>query len=231
MYSYAEGFVTEISLMLNSQATNEAVQMIRDRNIQSVGIHLNLNNLKGGHHISYNEYKKILAETDEEQLIDTISNELSEFENKLNRVPSHIAPHQGLHGDLRILNYLITYAKEKNIPIRIPRTALAGDIKGENYTAEILLKRNKILQTDYIFNEITGSDIKKVKGNILQNLRGVDSRKSAELFLHPGFVDKELIELSSLTYERARDIAILTDRDFFLQIKKIGFKLVNYSRI
>ena len=231
IYSLENGIVTEISLMLNSRGTTSAIETIKSKKIRNVGIHLSLQALNKNKEISIAGYKELLSELSEAELSLVVEKELLDFENKLGRVPTHIAPHQGLHGNLGVLNSLISYAKGKNIPIRIPRTPLDGGFEIKNYSAEILLKRNNIKHTNYIFTEVRGADISKIKRGFLNKLARVRPGESVEIFFHPGFFSKNLMEITSLTYERSRDIAILTDKRFKKSIEKLGFKFVPYSKL
>ena len=231
IYSFNRGFTTEISLMMHSEGTTSALAMLKNERIHSVGIHLNLQALHNNRPISLKEYKKLLADLTGAELISAIKKELVDFEKSFGQIPTHIAPHQGLHADLRILNFLISYAKDKNVPIRIPRTSLDGGFESENYSAEVLLKRNNIQHTDHLLVEIVNTNIKLIKENFLHKLKKVKPRESVEILIHPGFFVEGLMELTSLTYERPRDISLLLDNDFKKSIKKLGFKFVPYSKL
>ena len=59
----------------------------------------------------------------------------------------------------------------------------------------------------------------------------VKENETTEILLHPGFFDRKLLEMSSLNFERARDLALAIDTQFATLIQKMGFSLVSYEEI
>ncbi len=229
--AYNEGIVTEISLMLNSSGTENAISLIKKHNLKRVGLHLLLFDwINKGEKFNKDNYTTLFLEKTAEEILDLATQEFKQFEKELGFIPTHICPHQGIHGNLKLLAVIIKYASKNNIPIRLPKTLLtSSEIDAENYAAEIILKRAKIKTTTYLFAHILGSDIKEIKDGFLNDLDTVKPNEVAEMFVHPGFFDEELMKLSSLNYERARDLTICLDPKFKKDILKKGFKLVNYS--
>jgi len=229
--AYNEGIVTEISLMLNSSGTENAISLIKKHNLKRVGLHLLLFDwINKGEKFNKDNYTTLFLKKTAEEILDLATQEFKQFEKELGFTPTHICPHQGIHGNLKLLDVIIKYASKNNIPVRLPKTLLTSSgIDAENYAAEIMLKRAKIKTTTYLFAHILGSDIKEIKDGFLKDLDKVKSNEVAEMFVHPGFFDEELMKLSSLNYERARDLTICLDPKFKKDILKKGFKLVNYS--
>ncbi|GAB4139902.1 MAG: hypothetical protein Fur0024_0640 [Patescibacteria group bacterium] len=151
------------------------------------------------------------------------------------RKPTHICPQYGIHGNLKLLKFVIDYAKENNIPVRIPMTVLSSSSAdfsdSENYSATIMLRRAGIKSTNYLFSHIVGNDSIKAKNDFLENLSKVKDGESAEILFHPSFFDLDILKFSSLNYERARDVVIATDKDFKQKILDMGFEIVDYSKI
>ena len=94
-----------------------------------------------------------------------------------------------------------------------------------------MFKRAGITTTDFIFGHILGSDLTLIKSQFLSDLSSVADGQSAEILTHPGYFDQEILQLSSLNYERARDLDMCLDPQFKQSILDLGFQIVNYTQI
>lgn len=230
--AHKEGIVTELSLMLSCQATGPALEIIKKEKIPQVGIHLSLNPAnKFGKVLHRADYQRLFKELSSEEISQLVTDELKEFEQVVGSKPTHICPQYGIHGNLKVLNSLLLYAKTNQIPIRLPRTVIAGEGTGDNYAARIMMRRMGVVTTDYLFGHVLGADLTGIKENFLSDFRTLKDGQSAEMLTHPGYFDAELLKMSSLNYERVRDLALLLDPDFRSQIKDLDIDLVNYSQI
>jgi predicted glycoside hydrolase/deacetylase ChbG (UPF0249 family) len=84
---------------------------------------------------------------------------------------------------------------------------------------------------DHMFCHVLGADAMFIKENTRKMLEQVKEGESVELIFHPGYNDEETLEVSSLNFERTRDVAILSDNLFFEQIKGLNFVLVPYTKL
>ncbi len=232
-YTIKHGFTTDISFMVYGEAAQQAIKLTEKHNLENIGIHITLQGIYPKiRRLRLKDYEEIFRTKTTTEIIKAAQKELNLFEKLVGKKPTHINTHQGLHGNLKLLQFLIVYAKENNIPMRIPNTTLDNSgLENQNYTAEILLERNRIRKTDYLFAQISGADIQRIKNHFMDNLSRVRKGESAEILFHPGFVDEKLLEITSMTYERARDIAILIDKDFWRKVKELGFKFIHYNQI
>ena len=185
--------------------------------------------------MSKDDYTNLFREKSPVEIRSIAEKELLLFEKLVGRKPTHICPQWGLHGNLKLLDFIIEYAKANNIPVRRPTTALLSTSPemsdDDNYAANIMLKRANIKTTSYLFGHMTGSDAQIIKDHFLADLKSVQENENAEMLFHPGFFDEVLLKSSTLNYERARDVAICTDIGFRNDIEKLGFKIVGYSEI
>lgn len=228
-----EGIVTEVSLMLKAPGTEEALNLIRRKNSRNVGIHLYLCDWAGtGRRFSRADYVELFRKGRPEDVEKMADAEFLEFESLLGFKPSHICPQWGIHGNLKLLQVIIDYARENNIPVRLPRTNLgAAEMDAENYAAEIMIKRSGIRSTQYLFGHILGADLEEIRRRFLADLETVKDGETAEIITHPGYFDQGLLESSTLNFERARDLALAIDSDFKKEIQARGFTIVDYSQI
>ncbi|MBU1110345.1 ChbG/HpnK family deacetylase [Patescibacteria group bacterium] len=226
--SYEEGIVSEISLMLNSPATDHALQFIKKHRLNNVGLHMLLINKQN---FNRDDYVKLFQNKSSASIEKLAISELELFEKLVGKKPTHIIPQYGIHGNLKLLQILINYVKEENIPMRIPRTALSNANPDENYAAEIMFKRSGIKTTNYLFGHVTGCDLVEVRDKFLDELRIVKEGESAEILLHPGYFGAEILKYSSVGYERARDLALSLDDSFKKSIMKMGFEILSYSQL
>lgn len=230
--AYKDGLVTELSLMLSCRATAAALALIKSEKISQVGIHLSLNpGNKFGKILKRDDYRELFARLTSEEISKLVTEELAEFEEVVGRQPTHICPQYGIHGNLKVLNGLLIYAKAHAIPVRIPWTQLQGEGGGENYAAQIMMRRVGVVTTDFLFAHVLGSDLTVIKEKFLADFSSLGDGQSAEMYTHPGYFDLSLLQTSSLSYERTRDLALLLDSDFRQKINKLNIELVNYSQI
>lgn len=64
-----------------------------------------------------------------------------------------------------------------------------------------------------------------------RDLETLADHQSAEIALHPGYVDDELRSMTSLVDERARDLKLATDTDFKVWIESKAIEIVDYAGI
>ena len=228
--AYKEGIVTELSLQLFSPGTENAVQLIKKNAINNVGIHLLLYNwLETGKNFHRDDYVKLFSTSTTQDLQKRAKREFDTFQKLTGKLPTHIIPQYNIHGNLKVLDAICIYAKEHTIPMRIPRAVLIKEHLNENYAAETFLRRSGLRTTKHLFGQVLGSNLDEIKKYFLSNLKTVQDGEISEIYLHPGYVDKQLLLLSSLRYERARDLTLSLDKNFKKSIEALGFKFSTYT--
>lgn len=230
--AYQEGILTELSLMVDAPKTLEAVKLTSDYNITQVGLHQILFSWDPQKRFNRSDYIKLFKESTDEYIVQLANDEFKRFEDLLGRKPTHITAQYGIHGNLKLLEAVIQYAKANSIPVRLPKVALTNaDIDNSNYAAEVTIKRSGVKMCDYLFAHVLGSEYDVVKDAYLNDLSTVFDGESCEIAMHPSYLDEELLEVSSLGYERVRDLKLVLDSDFKEKVTNLGFDIVNYSQI
>ncbi|SEO21028.1 hypothetical protein SAMN04488134_1056 [Amphibacillus marinus] len=198
--SHKEGVVRSTTLMMNGQAVNYAIALAKENPTLAVGIHLVLTHGKpiaqdvpnlvnqSGHFkfaksaISINEYELSDIETEfRAQIEQFLATGL-----KLD----HIDSHHHVHGWPQLKTLMIKLAKDYQVPVRyVPSLKDQTDIL---FTDNIWLKFYKDeLELDLF------SQLKRIKA------------ESVEVMVHPGIVDQALIDISSYTHDREKELAML----------------------
>lgn len=84
---------------------------------------------------------------------------------------------------------------------------------------------------DEIFEQIATPE-SDVIPNFLDDLKSIpDKIDIVELFFHPGYISDELMKLSTLNTDRERDVRVLLDKNFRKEIEKMGFEIVDCSKL
>lgn len=94
-----------------------------------------------------------------------------------------------------------------------------------------MFKRSNVRTTDHLFGHVTGYNIELIKKLFLDDLAVVKEDESVEILVHPGYFDSEILNYSTLGYERTRDLVLSLDDDFRVQIENLGFKIISYSKL
>ena len=228
--SYIKGMVTEVSLMVYGQKAQDAVEAAEKLEIDHLGIHVELLGWEQlGRPVTLKDYLKLFQEKSYEEVNELAQAELERFISLVGKKPTHITTHKGIHGNLKLLTSIVDYAKSNSIPVRLPNTELGDGLEVRNYAAEVILKRSHLKYVDHLLAYVKGSDSVVIKERYLSGLKEVGDGETVEILIHPAYFDKELLKLSSLNYERSRDLAIFTDGDFKKSIQDLDFKLVGYG--
>lgn len=229
--AYKEGILTEMSFMVDSPGSDDAVELVKRHEVKGIGIHLTLNDLNStGKYYRTKDYEDLLQNGDSKKLQSRINDELKQFEDLFGRVPSHINSHHSLHQHEKIINVVAEYAGENNLFVRRATSFTDGKsvgVKDENEINNIILGTGAKV-TDNIFEHIKSTYVESFEG-FIKDLKEVLDNTVTEAFFHPAYVDDLLRSYSSLTDDRERDLKLLKDKGFKNKILKLGFKIKNFS--
>ncbi len=233
MEAYDNGFLKEMSLMLNCPGTQEAVDLVKQKEIRGIGIHITFMNLnEDGVYLKTKDYEKMLEELSKDEIVERVKREVDQFESLFGKLPTHINSHQYTDRHKKIFEFLVPFAEENNIAIRSPKIETKGggmQIFDINYDLEIL-SAHKAKTTDYSIAEVYGN-IEEVKKSIIDQLSAVPDNSTVEFSFHPAFIDETLRKYTSLLDERERDVKLLTDKSLEQEIINMGYEIVDYSNL
>lgn len=237
--TYFEGITTELSLFVTTLGTKEAIEFSKKHPTIPIGLHLVLGqepiditknySLKDITILRPKSVKwllEYLEKASKKEIENYIKKQFAFFSEKLGRKPSHIIPHQGIHGDIKVLETVTKISKQENIPMRLPYAAFSEDFS--NYFAETYARRSHITMPSKLFEAIQEESPEQVIKKFEIDL-STSSNSFNEILTHPGFYDREVRALTSLSWQRVRDLIVTLDPDFRNFIKKSDFKLVDFA--
>lgn len=232
--SATEGIVTDIAVMVmtDKEDLEYGVALLKEHNLSEIGLHTSLFPWNKVNRPQRQDFIDFFRSASDQEIEDKAMAEISIFESLFGHPPRFISPQYNIHGNLRLLKVLAKYVVKNNIPMRIPRAVLTHDeIEDNNYSAEVFLKRLNVKMTDHLLAHILGSDAKAITTMFIDELKEIKGDDSVEIILHPGYMDQDILESSSLNFERARDLAISLSQDFKKQIQDLGYQFSHMSAL
>jgi predicted glycoside hydrolase/deacetylase ChbG (UPF0249 family) len=247
--AYEHGPITEISMSINAPQVTHALDSIKSKN--NIGLHFNLTKFKpvSKHNINSlidrktkefrsiknsDELYRFLTSAKISEINEEIYAQFDLFKELVDRNPSHITSHHGIHGDPKVLNIVIDIAKKYKIPVRLPVWMSATNGFVSNYAAEATLRRNGIKTTNKIFINIFNDDLRETPMPLIDDFaNSIEKMPNGliEVGCHVGFMDKEVLFSSSLNWQRVKDLIALIDPSFMELLRKNKLKLVNWRGI
>lgn len=192
------GIVTSTTMMVTTSASLLAAELIKEHPNLNVGLHFNLslgepltkNKTLTNEHNRFIKPHILQFDTryDEDEIYQELSAQYEKFLDLVGRRPTHIDSHLYIHEKFPKVNrQVIKFAEAHHLPVRgfatkdFPKTIFEKNFKVvKQETYETLLKKFKTLVTNNLEHEIV------------------------ELMVHPGFIDNELLEISS--YSQLRNL-------------------------
>ena len=229
-----EGIITDTSALANSDYFIDAANLAKEEGILSMGVHLTITFLrpvlkelkyivdKDG--FFYRKPLLIPAPYDYIEIEDELRAQIEKFLStglKLNHLDTH---HIFSIMDEKIFEIVVKLAKEYNVPIR-------RDFSLSNNEEKLFdIARKNIINTTDILLFQSGKTV--TKEYIIEN---VDKCKEedidVEILAHPGYVDEELKKISSLTYNREKELEVYLDSKIKQYIKKSNVELISYCQL
>lgn len=202
---YQKGIMTSCSLMVNMPAASEAAKLMVEYPGLSVGIHLNLTvgkpltpglktlvkedgtfnkgNLKESSHVDKNE------------IITELHAQINRFIELTGHLPTHLDSHHGIEQIQGAEEVVCALSREYDLPVRRFFTLSEGNHPDMDYEVP-LMKFGKVTDSEYSCPQ----DLTE-----LFTQEELASDAVAEFALHPGYVDYEIMQISSLNIGRLYD--------------------------
>ncbi|MBP2664955.1 MAG: YdjC family protein [Firmicutes bacterium] len=223
-----KGIVTDTTLMVNTDFTQDAIGKLKQHGITRVGLHLNLTFgepvLAAGQVPSLvdaqGRFRRKAAETVPLMKSIDVKRELSAQVAKFLATGlglTHLDSHHHAHTYPAILDIVIDLAQQLHVPLR----------QG-NETVRQTIKKAGIAATDAIslnFYE---------QGATLDNLKQIIQSHpcgTLEIMCHPANPDQLLYDISSYNHWRENELAVLTSQEIQDFIKNNGVRLVGFDAL
>ena len=206
--AYQQGAVRELSLMLKSPGTQDALEKAKKNSIKNIGLHCLLVFWEDrGTLARRDDYKKLFQELSKDNIINLFHYEVSLFEKVVGRKPSHITSHYQIHGHEKLRDAVLAYCHANNIPMRLPGAPILDTDNPPEEINQVELVRAKGCRSADVTGKFMSGSYEEVKAQIIQFVERVDV-EHGEIMLHPGIVSDELRKLSSMVEDRERDLRI-----------------------
>lgn len=216
LHAYLHHSISSTSLMVNVTHTLEAVELMKRYHMNCVGIHVNLSLGKpvsdphlvsslidenGCFHRSQWWFEN---RVDEDELILEFDNQIQLFEKLTGHIPQHINYHHRYdfyQNYPRLAKHLF---QTYHLPMRLER-----DEEGYEY--------------QYAYNSIYFLTKENLEKELQYDI--------VEMPCHVGFVDKELMEISSMNLQRMEDSDLVNSQEFKNLYQSLGYQLVGFDHI
>lgn len=222
------GIVTSTTVMINMPYAQKAIELAKENGIKKIGLHLTLTCGK-----PINETSKVSTIVDENgmfyrrkekpfQIINLedvkreFSSQIEEFyKNKIDL--THLDSHHHVHMYEDIREIAVDLAAKYGVPLRAP-----------NAETKKLAEEKKVYTTDF-FSMDFYSDNATLEGfkKIIEDC----PEGTIEIMTHPGYLDEELMNISSYNVYRQKELEILTNKDAIEWIKSKGIKLIDFTEL
>ena len=227
--AHRQGIVTSTTLMVNMSAAEEAMRLAADCPTLGVGIHLTLT---AGHAVSSEVPSLVdragrfwnMRHLAQFARPDDIRRELAcQMERFLSfgRKPTHIDSHHHVHGDPTIQPIVLALARAYDLPVRmVPDSpgALASD-----------LEQPVVRSTDFLSTRFYGE---RATFEVLAGeLQAASAFETAEIMVHPAHADSSLVNGSSYSHNRERELAVLTDPRLPDLLASLGICRIHYGQL
>ena len=182
--AYEKSRVTELSLMVDSYGTDEAIKYIRENNVQNVGLHFSLLRVSNGIKILRSkDYDEILENWTKKQLINAFNEEVEIFEQKAGFQPKHIIGHKQIALHPKIVEHIGNYCVKNNCYAR-------SNVSHKTLQTAVIPKGFNIGRTTdekFTFKYGTPEEMYHQYKKDIQVAKSKREFKTAEFVFHPGY--------------------------------------------
>lgn len=232
--SIKNGIMGDTTAMANIEYFNDSIELAKENGINEMGIHLTMTCGKSilpksevstivdenGYFLKKPVLEKRIDKIDISQVEKEMRAQINKFLEsgmKLNHIDSH---HHFYAFSKETFTVVAKLAKELNVPMRCPMNmhfdvadelnvkypdVIVGDFFGDNVSEEFFLRRLK---------------------------EAIEAgHKTIEFMAHPAYIDDELINISSYTDGRVKELDILTSKSVKDFIKDNNIQIINFSQL
>ena len=215
--AFTEGVVTSTTIMANMPGFEHAVMLAKQHPKLAIGVHLNLTCYRPltSNHTLMNEKgyfrgEDFLEYYDQREM-------LAELKAQVNRVLDagltidHFDSHHHIHTNAVMKGVLKQLLADYPYPMR------------GGFTYEMPVIHTELI--DQFYNQ------KVTKEQLFDIFHQLEDGKVYDLMCHPAYLDPQILELSSYTIPRVKEVEILCDPEVRVQLAKEKIQLINYSAI
>ncbi len=227
---FKDGILTSCSMMVNMPAAAHAAKLMKEYPDFSVGIHLNLTvgkPLLSTHKTLVKEdgtfNKGMLKESshvDIEEIRAELYAQVEKYIELTGKLPDHLNSHHGIEMIQGAENVVCELSKKYDLPVRRFFTLPKGNHPDIDYQIPLMKFSGSLTDLS------TPSSLTK-----LYTKEEIESDDIYEFALHPGYVDYEIFQISSLNIGRAHDANVFLCEEAKIWVKENNIELINYTNI
>ena len=198
---HQRGVLTSTSLMIDSAAAADAVELAAREADLGIGLHVTLTTEDAAPLVDFNDRLRCAAE---------LEAQLERFQIALGRLPTHLDSHQNVHRDPRLAPLFIELARGHRLPLRehSPARYLSsfyGQWDGEIHPEQISVE------------------------NLLRLLAKEVNEGITELSCHPGYIDPDFESVCHA--EREMELKTLSDPRFPAYLREHAIALIAFRDV
>ncbi|MEG0327094.1 MAG: chitin disaccharide deacetylase [Erysipelothrix sp.] len=226
--SHRLGILTSTTLMAGMPGFDHAVSLAKENPDLGIGVHLTLTcgyPLLKTHETIVDEdgmFKK-LSYFEGDNLYD-IQEVYEEWDTQIKKVidagikPTHLDSHHHVHSFPKQYEVIVELARKYNLPIR------------NNF--EIPQDINHTSFFEPLFDHVGAEKEARIQVYLNNLIDTIQKHDSVEVMCHPGYLDYEIFEGSTLLRNRVNVTEFLIQSDFSKRLKEMeNIELVNYSKL
>jgi predicted glycoside hydrolase/deacetylase ChbG (UPF0249 family) len=224
--AFKNGIVTSTTLMMNMPEIEHALGLLKENIKLGMGIHLVATT---GRPISnsvpsliqqngkFHGMREIEKYARPEDIRKEFTCQIEKFLS-LGIIPTHIDSHHHVHMADQVLDIVLEIAKKYDLPVRL------GD-------KEILKKQSykEVKTTKYFSDGFYGKELTSEK--LIDILRQAEHYETLEIMSHPAYIDQVLLNGSSYSLPRCKELEILTNPKILSYVEEHKIELISFKDI
>ena len=172
----------------------------------------------------------IIDNFDPKEVEEEISLQYEWFLGHVGRKPTALTTQKSEHGDPKILIPLADLAKKEGLPIRTPAWKWFSNYAAQSYVVDLGLKHTQNVFIGCLdWRGRYGYDLETDLDKLVSDIKATDG--VSELLIFCGFVDEELFNISSVTWQRGQYLDIIERKMPIVERFRKEFELVDYRNL
>lgn len=238
---HENNIIQEVSLLPNAPCSDDAAKYIKENNIEA-SLCINLTTFKplssdvdtltdsAGNFksVDISTWNFSIIDTfDEEEVSKEINAQYDWFVKSTGKKPNSLHSRKNEIGDPKVLIPTVALASKENIAMRTPIWEWAA-----NYGAQSYVTQSGVHSSKGVFTGLKdwkgrwGYNLETELQKLVEDINA--ESEISELLLFPGFVGKDLINISSVNWQRGQIVQLIHKGDIVKRIKS-NFELVSFK--
>ncbi|HXK52553.1 ChbG/HpnK family deacetylase [Candidatus Nomurabacteria bacterium] len=243
--NHAENIATQYSLLPNGIASNQAAQIARERTDLSFDLCFTFTDFKpigkgyktltdsDGYFLKANTAQwdfSVLDNYNSYEIEKEIEEQYEWFLTNVGRKPTALTTQKSEHGDPKILIPITDLAKKENIPLRTPAWQWFSNYAAQSYVEDLgLTFSNSVFVATKDWKGEHGYSLEEDVDLLISDIKNTEG--ISEIVVLAGFVDQELFDMSSVSWQRGEYLNLLVRKPEILKRYATEFDIISYSKI